>query len=348
MIGGAWRDERTSVVPPASPSPVASAAATEWIDLASVTAHELPQAATCPAGTEPNATGPAHRLWPAAGTTNMAFDRQSGQIVAVITFGDQSQTWTFDVCSNTWAQKGAARGGRGAEPGGWPGTLLYDADSDRTVALASGAGSVENLVAWSYDLETDRWVQGAESPAMTGAYQHDGWVPERAYPFVAAYHDPSGLVVVYDGTRAWAYDVETDAWAAVRWEADWARSEGVTPTTLAYDPVRDRIVVNIEGKTLADVYGTEHRTMTLDPVTGSVDGSRPGLGFFCGWASESCGTVFDEGIGRTVWTDGAATSRRGTRRWKPTAPGRRYITRSARRRPPAPHGVRTVHLRPTR
>ena len=52
--------------------------------------------------------------------------------------------------------------------------------------------------------------------------------------------------------------------------------------TLAYDPVRDRFVLNVKGTILAEIYGgTGNRTVTLDPVTGRDVYSRPGLGFPC-------------------------------------------------------------------
>jgi hypothetical protein len=287
----------------ASPSPSAGASSGATNVLATVRAHALPEAATCPAGTNPNTPGPAHARWPAMATTSMAFDRKSGRIVALVTGQEPAQTWLFDVCTNAWTPRGP-----GPNLLGFP-DLVYDADSDRAVALAL-AGTVGDssgrVATWSYDLEEDRWLQGTASPLLSRIDDQAPGTGAASRRFVAAYHDPSGLVVVYDGTGLLAYDVDTDAWSAVRWEGDWLRPEGVTPTTLAYDPVRDRVVVNIEGKTLADVYGTEHRTITLDPVTGRVDVTRPGLGYVCGWLGELCSTVFDEGIGRTVWTDGGS------------------------------------------
>ena len=155
----------------------------------------------------------------------MAFDRQSGKIVAVVAFGDRSQTWTFDVCSNTWAQLGAG-------PDVWMPTLVYDADTDRTVALdLTGRPSATSgrVAVWSYDLEADQWLAGAASPVLTQTRASAAGPDAPKYGFAAAYHDPSGLVVVYDGTRAWAYDVEVDAWSAVRWEEDWVRPSDVYP-----------------------------------------------------------------------------------------------------------------------
>jgi outer membrane lipoprotein-sorting protein len=310
MIGGAWRDDRLSIVPSQSPSPATTA--TAEIDLAGVRAHTLPRPATCPAGADPDMPGPAHRLWPAAGTTSMAFDLQSGKIVAVVALGDGSQTWTFDVCSNTWAQLGGG-------PGVWMPTLVYDADSDRTVALdlTGRPGAISGRVAvWSYDLEADRWLAGTASPVLTRTRASAAGPDAPRYGFAPAYHDPSGLVVVYDGTRAWAYDVEADAWSAVRWEEDWVRPSYVTPMTLAYDPVRDRFVLNVNGTILAEAYGgTGNRTVTLDPVTGRDVSSRPGLGFPCPRAGGSCGTVFDRTTDQVVWTDG----RTHVEAWDPRA-----------------------------
>jgi hypothetical protein len=295
MIGGAWRDDRLSIVPAPSSSPP-----TAEIDLAGVRAHALPQPATCPASSDPNRPGPAHRPWPAAGTTSMAFDLQSGKIVAVVALGDGSQTWTFDICSNTWAQGGAG-------PDVWMPTLVYDADSDRTVALdLTGRPSATSgrVAVWSYDLEANQWLAGAASPVLTQTRASAAGPDAPKYGFAAAYHDPSGLVVVYDGTRAWAYDVEVDEWSAVRWEEDWVRPSYVYPMTLAYDPVRDRFVLNVKGTIRPENYdGTGNGTVTLDPVTGRDVYSRPGLGFPCGWGG-LCSSVFDQTTDQVVWTDG--------------------------------------------
>ncbi|MCU0478197.1 MAG: hypothetical protein MUE92_05570 [Chloroflexi bacterium] len=310
MIGGAWRDDRSSVIPPSTPSPSSTAVASPTaapiaeINLAAIVAHSPPAAATCPPGSDPSAPGPTHVAWPALGTTSMAFDRQSGKIVALVVFPqDQVQTWTFDVCTNAWQRQG-----NGPDLG-MP-ALVYDADSDRTVAFGR-TGPLDHVsdrvTAWSYDLEADRWLEGTTSPALSAIRYAASGGSEPSKGFVATYHDPSGLVVVYDGTRGLAYDVEADGWSVVRWMEDWARPFGVAPVTLAYDPVRDRFVVNVQSAALADIYGDSgHRTISLDPATGKMDVSRPGLGFFCGWLSESCGTVYDAATGRTIWTDGGS------------------------------------------
>ncbi len=137
----------------------------------------------------------------------MAFDRHAGRIVLLAGASHGARTWTFDVCTNTWQHMNP-----GEEP---PAssialheTLVYDADSDRTVALTSGGQF------WSYDLTTDRWTKAGQ---FAGVERSNIW----AYPWVTAlYHDPSGLVIVYNGITMWAYDVDTGALTSIRQQPD--------------------------------------------------------------------------------------------------------------------------------
>jgi hypothetical protein len=72
--------------------------------LTTTRAQTPPPAATCPAGTDPNAPGPADQQRPQpAPYSNQAavFDRHTGRIVYV---DEAAETWTFDVCTNTWQQ----------------------------------------------------------------------------------------------------------------------------------------------------------------------------------------------------------------------------------------------------
>ena len=151
-------------------------------------------------------------------------------------------------------------------------TLVYDADSDRTVAL-DGTGrpsAISGRVAvWSYDLEADRWLAGTASPVLTRTRASAAVPNAPRYWFAAAYHDPSGLVVVYDGTRAWAYDVEADAWSAVRWEEDWVRPRGSSrrrsPTTQPRSPRRQH-------RRRGPRRGVRHRASNHDPRPGDREG----------------------------------------------------------------------------
>ena len=59
-----------------------------------------------------------------------AFDRGAGKIV-YLTAGGPRETWLFDVCTNTWQQMSPS----GAVTGDLSGGLVYDVDSDRTIAF---------------------------------------------------------------------------------------------------------------------------------------------------------------------------------------------------------------------
>jgi hypothetical protein len=121
------------------------------------------------------------------------------------------------------------------EPG-WadPVTLVYDADSDRTLAFAPDR-------VWSYDPVADRWT--VERRFMDPIGGIAGWGPgDRT---AAVYHDPSGLVIAYDGQAMWAYDVEANTMTLVRQLPDpEAVGRGLPDgvTMLAYDRARDLLL----------------------------------------------------------------------------------------------------------
>jgi hypothetical protein len=277
----------------ASPSPSAGDAGASNV-LATTRAHPLPPAATCASGADPVRPGPADQARPALSWAATAFDRRAGRVVAVnpvygAVGSSSGATWTFDVCTNTWAI--GSEGPQAALAAA--AVLVYDADSDRTIALVGRGQLVDRVTAWSYDLASDRWTRGSDSPVPSPMSLYEG------HSFVGAYHDPSGLVVVYDGTGLLAYDVESDAWTAVPWVDDGARPVGVLATTATYDSARDRLVVNVDDVT------AEHLTLAIDPVTGQVESRGSGIEWHCGAWFGVCGDLFDEATGRSLWTDGA-------------------------------------------
>ena len=73
--------------------------------------------------------------------------------------GAYVETWTFDVCTNTWTQMHPNR-----EPPLFDcAQLVYDADSDATIGLLFGQ-------VWAYDLQADTWTEkGAATAAARGA-----------------------------------------------------------------------------------------------------------------------------------------------------------------------------------
>lgn len=169
--------------------------ADEWNPILSNTkAGQAPPPATCPPGSHPNTPGPADQQRPRGATySNQAgvFDQHWGRIIYI---DEDSETWTFDVCTNTWEPANPT-----FIPGGsshWQRIpeLVYDVDSDRTIAFTNDFVAV-------YDANTNTWTQ-------------------RSKPFeyeisVGAVYDPvSGLVVVQTGSGLVSYDVEEDRWTS--------------------------------------------------------------------------------------------------------------------------------------
>ena len=196
--------------------------------LATMKAKPLPALATCPPGSDPDTPGPVDQEQPTGFVGPQAFDRHAGRII-VLQYDELGRpgTWTFDVCTNTWRRMNPSR-----EPGrDDPVTLVYDVDSDRTIAFARDR-------VWSYDLSADHWTIETGSPPPMDYIT--GW--GEGDTTAAVYHPPSGLVIVYDRDSMWAYDVETDTWTEVPQTPDPSQSsgsglpEGVT--AVAYD--RDR------------------------------------------------------------------------------------------------------------
>jgi hypothetical protein len=177
----------------------------------------------CPAGSSPDAPGPVGQARPPmAFTSAMAFDRRAGRIVTLAPVdGDHAQTWTFDVCTNTWTRMGDGPVFAGSD------ALVYDADSNLTITVDTGTRRV-----WAYDLANDTWTAKGLAP-MTDAGEGR---PRLVY-------DPvSGNVVQAFHARGagspdlWAYDVETDTWTAVA-------AGGFSGSVLvAYDAAADRLV----------------------------------------------------------------------------------------------------------
>jgi hypothetical protein len=177
----------------------------EWNPILSTTkAKPAPAAATCPEGANPNAPGPIDQARPGEGPWNnqaAVFDRRAGRIVYL---DGTAETWTLDVCTNTWRQMNPA-GAPWGDPNTYfvrdVGELVYDVDSDRTIAIGPRFVSV-------YDANTNTWTQ--QSPVPNPDLQFGS-------PGIGAVYDPvSGLVLVVTDTGVlMAYAVETDEWTEV-------------------------------------------------------------------------------------------------------------------------------------
>lgn len=309
-------------------TPVSPSAEEQGTILATTKAKPLPTQATCPPGSDPDAPGPIDQERPANVDGAQAFDRHAGRII-VLANDEQPRprTWTFDACSNTWQRMDPPE-----EPG-WddPVTLVYDADSDRTIAFA------RNRV-WSYDLSADRWTKEGELPGSMNFIAGWGYGDRTA----AVYHHPSGLVIVYDRDSTWAYDVETDTWTEVAQTPDPSRPAGSGlphgVTAVAYDRDRNLLLaaVAVPDGFLDDTglrSESQYRSWladavleiwAFDPATGSwrlapsqvpagVLWSRDG--WFYGPVSR---VAFDEASGVTVYmsADGWVEAYDGQRSWR--------------------------------
>lgn len=233
---------------------------------------------TCPAGSTPDEPGPIDQARP-IGVLGMAFDRGAGRLVALAGSDYGVETWTFDVCTNTWTRMHPNR-----EPSD-VGELICDVDSDVTIAVSWGKSSKM----WAYDLQANTWTEKGHAP---------GGFPSLRFRF----YDPvSGLVVATgnDGdpgtldVELWSYEVETDTWTPIHQ----ANRLAIEPREYAYDASVDRIVAYSNA-------GERHggaRTWLFDLRSGTWSGTgaiTPEFSY--GWWGIQPAIGYDEAAERTV------------------------------------------------
>jgi hypothetical protein len=195
--------------------------------------------------------------------------------------GDHAQTWTFDVCTNTWT-----RMGDGPVFAGWD-ALVYDADSSLTITVDTGTRRV-----WAYDRANDTWTLKGLAP-MTG--YAGGGRPRLVYDPVSgdviqAYAAKPDLNPDLSRVHPdiWRYDVETDTWTAVA-------AVGVSASVLlAYDPAVDRLVAyDIES------YGAGMRLVDVrDGTWAEPAAATPDIRI--NWFLTGTEVTYDEASRRTV------------------------------------------------
>jgi hypothetical protein len=218
-------------------------------------------AVACPAGTNPDRPGPAAQIRPAlGGGTSWAFDRRAGRLVALGPTDTALETWTFDVCTNTWTRMHPNR-----EPAPGVEYLIYDADSDLTIGVPSRNWEYPEVIGnvWAYDLEANTWTAHGVAPTSG-----------------LGFYDPvSGLVFAGE----WTYDVETDTWTP-------NPRGGDCPQQCVYDASVDQALgyAGEEGVVLYDI-----RTGTL-----SKSGADTPDCTMHAWAAPA--VVYDEAAQRTV------------------------------------------------
>ena len=258
-------DAATLAVPTTTIIPVAG----DWNPiLAETRAKAVPPTANCPADADPNTPGPAGQDQPEAGWVGVqagAFDSRSGRILYV----DASrQTWAFDVCTNTWQQMNAT----GTPVTELSGGLVYDVDSDVTVALGWGSNSV-------YEANTNAWTRLPDKIG-TGI--------DQTPPFGGVYDPVSGLIITTnltdDYVDLWAYDVESNEGTLIGRLGDVPGEEYSGFELLGYSREIDRLILS----TLHDV------TALVDPRTGEttlITTPTPAVSF--GWPKAQYGPAGD-------------------------------------------------------
>jgi len=172
---------------------------------------------TCPPGTNPDKPGTVDQARPVIGDgiAAMVFDRHAGRIVLLAQVASGAETWTFDVCTNTWTRTHPDREPALADPT----HVIYDIDSDAAIAI-------DGQSTWVYDLAANTWTRMSVIPVV------------RQWNVMTWTYDPvSGLVIAADASALWSYDVETDTWAWIS-SVPWRAGTG----ELAYDASVDRIV----------------------------------------------------------------------------------------------------------
>jgi hypothetical protein len=232
----------------------------------------------CPPGSSPDEPGPIDQVVPlGAGWPPVAFDRRAGKLIALAanTAGDQEtwtvETWTFDVCTNTWTRMHPDR-----EPPALVSGLVYDVDSDVTIGVQYKDWLYPELIGnvWAYDLEANTWTEHGAAPTReTGFY------------------DPvSGLVVagaVYHDL--WSYDVETDTWAPIRHSP----REDLDYGEYVYDASVDRIVEYAGSEDVVEI-------QLFDIRTGAWSRSGAEIADYSMHAWALPAIVYDEAAERTV------------------------------------------------
>lgn len=236
--------------------------------LATTQARPAPPAATCPPGSDPNLPGPSEQERPRAEYNWLlkgVFDQHTGRIVYLDTAGE---TWMLDVCTNTWQNmhpESAPAGAGGFDGAGRPDgaiiSLVYDADSDVTVAFGYERVSV-------YDANANTWTQLENETVGIG----DGLI----VPYGFAYDPISGLILttrqIWWGEPSeqagfwelWAYDVDTNNWTLVGTiaheptEAQRIGNDDEWLELLGYSSTLDRLIFD----------SSNEETVLVDPRTG--------------------------------------------------------------------------------
>ena len=270
LLSGNDGTPSVGTIVPTPPTTVAESVVTvptslQWnATLAQAKARHAPPVATCPSGSNPDILGPAdqQRPWGASWSNQAAvFDVHAGRIIFI---DERSETWTFDVCTNTWEKANPTFVGGPIPRTFLDGELVYDVDSDRTIAFGEKDLGV-------YDANTNTWTQRSKPSdydiGLTG---------------LGAVYDPlSGLVLVRVGSASRftdpselvAYDVESDGWIPVGEIGDGE-----------YQAQLIGHIADTKRIAFLDTGEPDDEGMVVDPRTGESEGLKaPGNGVVFGW-----------------------------------------------------------------
>ncbi len=124
---------------------------------------------------------------PAKIVQGAAYDSESDRLVLVLGALSDSETWAYDVANNTWTGMVPEF----SPPLGPMFGIAYNAAADRILTVAGRA--------WAYDLNSNNWsaVEAMDSPFPRGLS-------------ALAYDRGSNLLVMFGGTRATAFALDSD------------------------------------------------------------------------------------------------------------------------------------------
>ena len=137
-----------------------------------------------------------------------------------------TDTWEYDVVSNTWAQTG----GRGSGPMMYDVPLAYDASAQRHILIGWNITN-QQMETWAYDPATDAWTN-----------RNAGSQPVPRSGHATAYHAFRSRTVLFGGTDlfppgqtladTWEYDYASNLWFQLGASGPTAR----TSHAMAYRP----------------------------------------------------------------------------------------------------------------
>jgi hypothetical protein len=161
----------------------------------------------------------------------MAFDRAAGKIVMLAS----PETWTFDVCMDTWTLMQA---GTVPDPGL---ALVHDPGADLIISVDYPEDPMASPPhAWTYSLANNTWTRKGPAPAHVVRLWYDV-ASARVAAWAAQADDDPGTI--------WAYDVAADTWAVIGALEVLGGFGWNTPGNdlLAYDASLDRVVATLTG-----------------------------------------------------------------------------------------------------